>query len=181
MTVVLAVDNAVDMASVVKTLKNSSMKRALAVFFIFIFAPAFQACDKSWSGKCVGVSDGDTIKVLHGGKAEKIRLYGIDCPESHQDFGQRAKQFTSDMAFGKVVKVQQVDTDRYGRTVAWVSVDGKSLNKELVRAGLAWWYRQHAPDDNDLKKLENKARKAKAGLWAHPHPVPPWKFRKQEH
>lgn len=164
-----------------KSIENYFMKRAFAVVLFLLFMPAIQACDKSWSGKCVGVSDGDTIKVLHGGKPVKIRLYGIDCPERYQDFGQRAKQFTSEMVFGKVVKVQQVATDRYGRTVAWVFVDGNSLNKELVRVGLAWWYRSHAPKDKDLKRFEEKARKAKVGLWSQPHPVPPWKFRKGDH
>ena len=41
----------------------------------------------TWNGKVVGVSDGDTITVLHDGIAEKIRLYGIDCPEKRQAFG----------------------------------------------------------------------------------------------
>ena len=49
----------------------------------------------------VGVSDGDTIKVLHNGKAEKIRLNGVDAPEKGQTFGMKAKAFTSEMVFGK--------------------------------------------------------------------------------
>jgi micrococcal nuclease len=48
-----------------------------------------------------------------------------------------AKKLTSDVVFGKVVDVEPVDRGRYGRTVAWVRVNGKSLNKELLRAGLA--------------------------------------------
>lgn len=52
-----------------------------------------------FSGRVVGVSDGDTIKVMHNGKAEKIRLHGIDCPEKAQPFGTKAKQFTSEMVF----------------------------------------------------------------------------------
>jgi len=44
-----------------------------------------------WQGMVVGISDGDTITVLHEGKGEKIRLYGIDTPEDHQAFGKRAK------------------------------------------------------------------------------------------
>ena len=48
---------------------------------------------ESFVGKCVGVTDGDTISVMHNGKAEKIRLNGIDCPESHQDFGAKAKKY----------------------------------------------------------------------------------------
>jgi endonuclease YncB( thermonuclease family) len=102
---------------------------------------------------------------MHLGKAERVRLYGIDCPERRQDFGTKARKFTSQMVFGKVVDLEPVERDRYGRTVAWVSVNGKSLNKELLRAGLAWWFKRYAPDRVDLAMLEKEARKAKNGLW----------------
>ena len=66
---------------------------------------------------------------MHDGKGEKIRLYEADTPESHQDFGQKAKTFTSDMVFGKTVEVKPADTDRYGWTVGVVYLDGgKCLN-----------------------------------------------------
>src|SRR5437867_690981 len=72
--------------------------------------------------KVIGVSDGDTITVLceHGNRktASKIRLFGIDCPESGQAFGHRATEFTSSMVFGKTVSVDAKDQDRYGRLVA---------------------------------------------------------------
>jgi endonuclease YncB( thermonuclease family) len=70
-------------------------------FFVFVIvllfvSPAFA----DFSGRVVGVSDDDTIKVLHNGQAEKIRLHGIDCQEKAQPFGTKAKQFTSEMVFG---------------------------------------------------------------------------------
>ena len=77
----------------------------------------------AWSGKVIGVADGDTITVLRDKQSQKIRLYGIDCPEKRQPFGKKAKKFTSDMVFGKTVEVNRMDTDRYGRTVALVAVD----------------------------------------------------------
>jgi micrococcal nuclease len=133
----------------------------------------------SFSGKVVGIADGDTIEVMHTGRAERVRLYGIDCPELHQAFGSRAKQFTSGLAFGKNVGVQLRDVDQYGRTVGEVILpDGKSLNRELVRAGLAWWYRQFARGDRELERLEAEARRDKRGLWADKDPVPPWNFRR---
>src|SRR5690348_692614 len=90
----------------------------------FVFTPFAHAGD--FSGRVVGVTDGDTIKVLHNGKAEKIRLYGIDCPEKGQPFGTRAKQFTLATVFEKEVTVQVKDTDKYGRTVADVMLpDGR--------------------------------------------------------
>ena len=100
----------------------------------------------SWTGKVVGVSDGDTITVMHHGKGEKIRLYGIDCPEKRQAFGKRAKQFTSGMVFGKNVEVRPVTIDRYGRTIAWVYVNGTCLNEELLKAGFAWHYKRYSSE-----------------------------------
>ncbi len=58
---------------------------------------------QTFSGKCVGVSDGDTIKVLRSGQEAKIRLEGIDCPESGHPFSAKAKKFTSSLVFGKNV------------------------------------------------------------------------------
>jgi endonuclease YncB( thermonuclease family) len=93
----------------------------------------------AWSGEVVGITDGDTITVLHSKtlKDVKIRLYGIDCPEGYQAFSKKAKQFTSKMVYGKVVEVKVMATDRYGRTVAMIFVDKTLLNEELVKAGLA--------------------------------------------
>src|SRR2546428_6090906 len=146
------------------------------VLLLILFPPTVAFAD--FSGRVVGVTDGDTIKVMHNGKAEKIRLHGIDCPEKAQPFGTKAKQFTSEMVFGKVVTVHVTDRDRYGRTVADVILpDGRALNRELVAADLAWWYRRYAPHDRILERLEAEARAAKLGLWADPAPVAPWCWR----
>ena len=116
---------------------------------------------------------------MHNGTAERIRLWGADAPESKQPFGTRAKQFTGDLAFGQTVTVKFRDIDRYKRTVAKIIVpDGRNLNQELVRAGMAWWSRQYAKHDQVLPALEEEARAAKRGLWADPQPVPPWEWRK---
>jgi len=129
-------------------------------------------------GKVVGVSDGDTITVLRDRRPEKIRLLGIDAPEKGQPFGERAKQFTSSLAFRREVTVRVTGHDRYGRTVAdVVLLDGRSLSRELVRAGYAWWYRQYSTDGT-LEDLERHARGARAGLWTDGHPVPPWEWRR---
>ena len=136
---------------------------------------------EEFSGKVVGVSDGDTIRVLRSRTPIKVRLHGIDCPEIGQDFGSRAKAFTSELVFGQVVKVVPRATDRYGRTVADVILaDGRILNHEPVRAGLAWRYRRYAPEIGTLARLEVAARDAKRGLWSQLNPVPPWDWRKNK-
>jgi endonuclease YncB( thermonuclease family) len=94
-----------------------------------------------FSGKVVSVLDGDTIDILHNKRAKQIRLNGIDAPEKGQAFGQKAKQFVSEQAFGKEVTVKTFGLDKYGRTIGDVFLpDGRMLNEELVREGLAWWY-----------------------------------------
>ncbi len=73
--------------------------------------------------------------MLHNGKAERIRLHGIDCPEKRQAFGNRAKQFISTLVFGKTVTVQVLDRDCYGRTAGDVTLpDGRVLDEERVKA-----------------------------------------------
>jgi micrococcal nuclease len=153
------------------------VKRLAATALVAIMSASAVSAAGSFSGKVVGVSDGDTIRVMHNGRAEPIRLFGIDCPELHQAFGSRAKQFTSSLAFGRIVNVSVKEKDRYGRTVAQVTLpDGRNLERELVRAGLAWWYRQYT-NDPALVRLEAEARSARRGLWADARPVPPWEYR----
>jgi len=149
---------------------------SMVLFLVLILLPA---SSWAWQGKVVGISDGDTITVLHEGKNKKVRLYGIDCPEHRQDFSRKAKEFTSKMVFGKTIEVKPMDTDWYGRTVGIAGIDGKSLNEELVKAGLAWVYTQYCKVSfcSQWEGFQEDARKAKIGLWSVPNPVPPWEFR----
>jgi len=125
------------------------------------------------------VTDGDTIKVLHDGKEKKIRLYGIDCPEKDQDFGQKAQGLTSALVAGRNVEVKQMDTDQYGRIVGLVLVDGQSLNELIVRNGYAWVYRQYCQERfcSDWIKSETIAQQQKKGIWSSPVVIPPWEWR----
>lgn len=150
--------------------------RKLQLWSIILFCVSLSSLAFGFEGKVVAVTDGDTIKVMHNGKAEKIRLNGIDCPESGQPFGQKAKQFTSDRVFGKTVTVMEHGQDKYGRTIGDVYLDGKRLNSELVKAGFAWWYRQYSTDKS-LGVWEQYARDHKLGLWADKNPTAPWDWR----
>ena len=132
-------------------------------------------------GIVILISDGDTITVVNKGKPEKIRLYGIDTPESKQAFGNQAKNFTYAMVYRKIVNVEPVTTDRYGRTVGIVNVDGNSLSEELVKSGFAWVYDRYCKKDmcDKWKQLEEAARQSKTGLWFQDDPVAPWKYRRK--
>ena len=107
----------------------------LTCFAVFLF-PYF--CFADFTGP---VLDGDTIEVLNGHHAERIRLSGIDCPEKGQAYGQRAKQAASSLAFGKEVTLQTHGYDKYKRTLADVLLsDGTNVNHKLVQEGWCWWF-----------------------------------------
>lgn len=156
--------------------------RYIKQLFVFINL-AIILCQSSpvlaWTGKVVSVSDGDTIKVIHDGKEEKVRLYGIDTPESAQPYGNTAKKYTASLVAGKVVDVEPIDTDRYGRIVGLVKVDGKVANEAIVASGLAWVYRKYCEKSfcDQWLDQENVARTSGLGLWTESNPTPPWEFR----
>ena len=147
-----------------------------AVLLHLLLANASPAAD--FSGPVVAVLDGDTIEVLNGHHADRIRLSGIDCPEKGQAYGQRAKHAASAFAFGKEVTVQTHGHDKYKCTIADMLLpDGTNINHELVKDGWCWWYRKYAPGDTVHEHLELEAREAWKGLWAEPQLVPPWTWR----
>jgi endonuclease YncB( thermonuclease family) len=94
----------------------------------------------SLTGEVISVLDGDTIEVLNGHHAERIRLSGIDCPEKGQAFGNKAKHAASALVFGKEVTLQTHGYDKNKRTLAYVFLpDGTNVNHELVKEGWCWW------------------------------------------
>jgi len=148
----------------------------------FVLFPCFSVPSVSFVhffGPVVSILSGDTLEVLHNTRAERIRLNGIDCPERDQAFGKKAKQSASDLIFGKQVTLKTYGLDKYGRTMADVLLpDGTNVNHELVKEGWCWWYRKYAPGDVILEESETRARASRMGLWADPHPIPPWVYRK---
>lgn len=138
------------------------------------------------AGKVVGVLDGDTVDVLDSDHAKhRIRLAGIDAPEKKQPFGSRAKERLSDLVFDRQVQVEWRKLDRYGRMIGKIEFKGADMNLEMIRSGLAWWYRQYAreqsPEDRSIyAEAEEGARKKKQGLWSDLEPVPPWEFRREK-
>jgi micrococcal nuclease len=139
---------------------NETKTLAITVFLCLI--PGLTFADLS--GLVVGISDGDTISFMHDGKAEKIRLNGIDCPEKGQAFGQRAKQYASELVFNKTVMVKDLGKDRYGRTISDVLIsEDVILNQAMVGTGLCWWYRKYARTNTILEQLEAKAEKRNEG------------------
>jgi endonuclease YncB( thermonuclease family) len=131
------------------------------------------------AGTVVRVRDGDSLVVFVGGTDLEVRLDSVDAPELQQAFGWRAKRCTADLVFGKQVRLDVKGQDKYDRKLAEVFLpDGRSLNRELVSAGCAWWFRRYSADA-DLAAREQQARADRRGLWADADPVPPWDFREE--
>lgn len=133
-------------------------------------------------GKVVGITDGDTITVLVDRHEIKVRIAGIDAPEKKQAYGQRSKEHLSNCAFGKNVAIEGNKTDRYGRTIGKVIVDGVDCGLRQVQHGFAWHYKAYAKEQSAMDRVtyaeaESQAATHKSGLWSELHPTPPWEFR----
>jgi endonuclease YncB( thermonuclease family) len=134
-------------------------------------------------GRVISVADGDTLTVLaRQGERQRIRLYGIDAPEYRQAGHEAATAFVRSAALFSEVELKVIDTDRYGRIVALVTLpDGRTLNEELIRHGHAWVYDNYCrlPICAKWRVMENEAKIVGKGLWADENPTPPWTWRRR--
>jgi len=158
-----------------------SSYRPYLCFFVLVCLCLLPGTSRAWQGKAVNVVNGDTIEVLHDGKRETIRLYGIMVPGEQQAFSREAKKFTSEKVKGKTVSIKPIEKGPSGAIVATLVVDRVNLNVELVRAGFAWVYDRSCtrPECRVWKFIEAKARDEKNGVWSLPAPVPPWEYREE--
>ena len=146
---------------------------------ISLYLLAFQVHADVLKGK-ISVIDGDTIE-MHG---KRIRLHGIDAPESGQTCinkngknyrcGKFAAQRLSKIIGWNTITCKVMDIDRYGRAIALCNIKNKDINEQLVEEGLALAYRQYS---KDYVLAEKTARNAKKGLWQGDF-IKPWDWRK---
>ncbi|MFA9441801.1 thermonuclease family protein [Uliginosibacterium sp. sgz301328] len=138
---------------------------------------------ETFSAPVVGVSDGDTVTVLHDRQQIRVRLSEIDAPEKNQPFGQRSKQSLSELCFGVEAKIHVIgQAKKYAvtdtpRQVARVECKGIDVNAEQVRRGMAWVYDQYVTD-RSFYVLQDEARYSRRGLWMDEDPVAPWMWRR---
>ena len=157
----------------------------LLMSFLLIFSVCTASASKILQGKVVSVADGDTITVLDAEKTQhKIRLQGIDAPEKAQAFGAKSKQALYEMVHGKTVQVSFEKSDKYGRILGKVLLDGQDICHQQIKAGLAWHYKKYQnqqplADRDAYSASETAAKNEKLGLWSDPRPVAPWDFRKR--
>ena len=126
--------------------------------------------------RVVGVYDGDTVTCLdEAGLQQKVRLVGIDAPESSQDYGRTSREALAGMVFGRTVEVIDAGRDANGTSLGRLFVDGQDVNLQLVSTGNAW--ADPAATDPALAAAQTAAQSQRLGLWAQPDPTPPWNFR----
>lgn len=145
---------------------------------LLLTLPTEKPTTQTYQARVIGVTDGDTITVLREGTQIKIRLEGVDAPESKQDYGTATKTRLSELVHGRNVEIRQTGTDRYRRTLAYVVVDGREINLQLLREGLAWHYVRYNSEER-YAEAEQEARELKQGLWAM-EAVAPWEWRKKK-
>lgn len=125
---------------------------------------------------CTRVIDGDTIVVEIDSKQEKVRLIGVDTPETvHPNkpveyFGKEASKFTKSMVEGKKVRLEYdwQRRDKYGRLLAYVYLeDGTFLNAEIIKQGYGFAYTRFPFKYlEDFRQYEREARENNRGLWS---------------
>ena len=167
---------------------NSWQKRSIRIlfwilFFLTIALSQYALAEKRIvEGMVTKVSDGDTIQVITDNHTKlKVRLSGIDCPETPkinqrtrktnkigQPFGQEAHDFMTDMILGERVKIVVYGRDKYRRDLGFIFKDGLNINLELVKKGLAEVYHGRGAIKIyriELEKAEKEARDNHRGMW----------------
>jgi micrococcal nuclease len=147
------------------------------IFFLavlFICLASFSAQAEKF--KVVRVADGDTLTILQQGLKVRVRLVGIDAPETSkskrdpgQPYSQKSKKHLAGRVLNKFVSVKSYDQDRYGRILGEVFLDGANVNLEMVAVGLAEVYRGRAARGMNTEpywKAEKAARREGRNVWS---------------
>jgi endonuclease YncB( thermonuclease family) len=156
------------------------MRKMAAVLLILTTIPAIAYATPA---TVVRIYDGDTLNVDVQGETVRIRLYGIDAPESGQDGNVAATRFLRRLVLEHPVKIKIMETDKLNQAFAVVIREGKesSVNAAMVANGYAWVN----PDQCKIaecpnwKEIESQARVLKLGIWSDYDVVPPWEFKAQ--
>jgi micrococcal nuclease len=156
---------------------NMSTGRSLAKTVILLACLGGAAAAHAQPYWVVGVTDGDTIKLLSNDKVQMIcRLHGIDAPEQSQSFGQASKKSLSDLVYRQTVDVEIAGRPSYNRQVCRITLRGVDVGREQIVRGMAWMSRKYTQDAS-YDAAESNARAHHLGLWQDPAPVAPWDYR----
>lgn len=160
---------------------NRKLSIVMMVFLLLLVACSNTTPNSTESNRfkvdLIQVTDGDTIKVKVNGKEESVRFLLVDTPETNhprlgkQPMGEEAKQFTENMLENaKVIELEKdvSERDKYGRFLAYVYADGKSVQEELLQNGLArvaYVYQPNVKYVDTYRKIQEEAQKKGVGIW----------------
>jgi endonuclease YncB( thermonuclease family) len=140
---------------------------------LLLILPAISLADQF---KVTRVYDGDTIEAEGCDIEIKVRLVGIDAPETSkgkrepsQPYSQQAKKYLVGLVLNKFVEVKGYGLDRYNRILGVISLEDKNINVEMIKVGLAEVYRGKPPPGLELApfwRAEKEAKAAKRGMWS---------------
>lgn len=136
--------------------------------------PSPQAC---YSAMVTRVIDGDTVVASTSNGEIRVRVAQIDAPERSQVFGHEATQCLASMVLNHVVSLCTAGNDRYGRTVANISVGTMDVGEQMVARGCAWAYTKYLEAGSQLPSIQLQASASGVGLWAHGYATAPWAYR----
>jgi endonuclease YncB( thermonuclease family) len=136
-------------------------------------------CAATLSGRVAHIVDGDTLDATIDGKRARVRLVEIDAPEHGQAVAIRSRQSLIQICGGELASLESKGRDKNGRLLARVTCNGTDANAEQVRRGMAWVFDRYSTPGSPLYAIQQEARAARRGLWAHNDPVPPWDWRRQ--
>ena len=160
------------------------MRRLLIVALTVCFAAStVAAAEPVVVGKIVAIADGDTLTLLDTSKVQhRIRLDGIDAPESKQAFGNRSRQSLAELTHQQEAVADCRKVDKYQRQVCVVRVNGLDVGLEQIKRGLAWHFKRYQTEQTPENRTsygaaEREAKVERRGLWREANPQPPWEFR----
>ncbi|HEY4654884.1 MAG TPA: thermonuclease family protein [Cyclobacteriaceae bacterium] len=139
-----------------------------------------RAEDSKLMGTVVSVIDGNTLEIQSdNSRVVRVFLYGIDCPELGQAYGEKARICLQNILLNQQVVVEFVKRDRLGNHYAHVITEiGVDPRIDLLREGLAWTIQDDAVAE--LEPYRSFAQQKRKGLWNESKPTPPWIYRREQ-
>lgn len=165
-------------------MKNSNKMTKILIFSIFMVIMLHSPegyTQSTFPAMVTRIIDGDSIVVKTGKEYLEVRLYGIDAPEWQQSFSSMARNYLKEHILKERVIIIPQYYDSYGRLVALLVHDGKSVNGKLVEDGMAWVYPHYCRKKicKKWRKGQQRAEKNGRGLWQNKDPVSPWRWKSE--
>lgn len=155
--------------------QGRSVRFLLAMSLILLLLPSETVAGSHDCAKVLRVYDGDTVLVNLADERYRVRLLGIDAPETSKTKGQPGQPFSTrsrrhlvNRVLNRCVQLSTYGDDRYGRRLAVIHLEGVNINLEMVSQGLAEAYRGRTPDGfnrQPYQKAEAEARRSGHGMW----------------